>query len=100
MKLCDDLQFALRSHAKRGGKTSRRRQIQRIEQFLQFCAAQGVRAPEQIGKRHVYAWYETGGAPATLRDRYYAVQLLWTLIGRGKPPAPTPVPAPDLARRF
>jgi len=30
MKLCDDLQFALRSHAKKGGKTSRRRQIQRI----------------------------------------------------------------------
>lgn len=89
MKLGDDLRAALRQHARKGGKTSRRRQVDRIHQFLQFCATKGVRAPEQIGKRHVHEWYEECNLSAsTLRDRFYAISLLWEWMGRGQPPRP------------
>jgi len=89
MKLGDDLRAVLRQHARKGGKTSRRRQIDRIHQFLRFCATKGVRSPEQIGKRHVHQWYEESNlSTTTLRDRFYAVSLLWEWMGRGQPPKP------------
>lgn len=89
MKKSDDLNFALLQHKKKGGKASRRRQVMRIEQFLKFFAGRGIRAPEQTGRRHVFEWYEEGNlSEATLRDRYYAVKLLWELLGRGDPPKP------------
>jgi hypothetical protein len=50
-----------------------------------------VIAPGQVGKHHVYEWYESlpGAAESTLRDRYYAVRLLWSLLGRASaPPRP------------
>jgi hypothetical protein len=89
MKLGDNLRAALRQHACKGGKTSRRRQVDRIQQFLKFCATNGVRAPEQIGKRHVHEWFEESHlSESTLRDRFYAVSLLWEWMGRGQPPKP------------
>lgn len=90
MKLGEDLREALRQHARKGGKTSRRRQVDRIQQFLKFCATKGVRAPDQIGKRHIHEWYEESHlSESTLRDRFYAVSLLWEWMGRGQPPRPT-----------
>jgi hypothetical protein len=86
-----ELEHRLRFHCRKGGKTSRRRQAGRVRQFLVFCRAQGVQAPDQVGKRHVYQWYETlpSAAPTTLRDRYYAVRLIWEILGRaGDPPRP------------
>lgn len=89
MRLGDDLRAALRQHARKGGKTSRRRQVDRLHQFFRFCSGKGVRAPEQIGKRHVYEWYEESNlSTSTLRDRFYAVSLLWEWMGRGQPPKP------------
>lgn len=85
----NELEYQLITHARKGGKTSRRRQVARIRQFLAYCKALGVRAPDQIGKNHVWKWYEEGNVSATtLRDRFYAVSLLWTIIGRGEPPRP------------
>ncbi len=82
-----ELDYLLTSWGRKGGKISRRRQIKRVRQFLDFCRTQGVRGPDQAGNRHAYEWYrEVALAEATLRDRYYAMRLLWTLLGRGDPP--------------
>lgn len=87
-----ELEFKLKTHARRGGKTSRRRQVGRIRQFLVFCQGVGVKGPDQIGKRHVHLWFEEKKLSAsTLRDRFYAVCFLWELLGRGKPPHPSPL---------
>ncbi len=82
-----ELEYLLVSHCRKGGKVSRRRQADRVRQFLSFSRQRGVRGPDQIGTRHAYEWYaEAGLADTTLRDRYYAVGLVWQFLGRGKPP--------------
>lgn len=84
-----ELEYQLITYARKGGKTSRRRQVARIRQFLSYCKNLGVRGPDQIGKSHVWKWYEEGNLSAvTLRDRFYSVSLLWTILGRGEPPRP------------
>jgi hypothetical protein len=85
--LWGEIEHQLNLHASKGGKASRKRQCDRVRSFMAFCKGKGVRGPDQIGKRHVYEWYEDGGfAESTLRDRFYAVSLLWSIIGRGSPP--------------
>lgn len=87
----NELEYQLTTYARKGGKTSRRRQVARVRQFLSFCKDLGVRGPDQIGKNHVWKWYEDGNLSAvTLRDRFYSVLLLWTILGRGEPPRPHP----------
>ena len=84
-----DLEYKLKSHARKGGKTSRRRQVARVRQFIKFCRDIGIREPDQIGKKHVWLWYQKDDpAPTTLRDRFYAACLLWGFLGRGIPPRP------------
>jgi hypothetical protein len=86
-----ELEHRLRLHATKGGKTSRRRQADRVRQFADFCRAQGVRGPDQVGRRHVWLWYKSlpGAAESTLRDRFYAIRLFWEILGRaGDPPEP------------
>jgi hypothetical protein len=86
-----EMEHRLRLHCRKGGKTSRRRQADRVRQFLDFCRARGVSGPDQVGRRHVYEWYESlpGASESTLRDRYYAVRLFWEILGRaGDPPRP------------
>lgn len=85
----EELEYRLKSHARRGGKTSRRRQVDRVRQFIKFCRDVGVRGPDQIGKSQLHQWYEeTDLAESTLRDRYYAASLLWEFLDRGVPPKP------------
>lgn len=84
----DELEYRLKTHARKGGKTSRRRQVDRVRQFLKFCRDRfQVRGPDQIGKIHIFKWYEELElAESTRRDRHYAVALLWDVLGRGVPP--------------
>jgi hypothetical protein len=88
----NELEHRLHLHCRKGGKSSRRRQVARVRQFLDFCCSQGgVKAPDQIGRRHVHEWFESlpVSASSTMRDRYYAVRLLWSLLGRASdPPKP------------
>lgn len=96
----DDLEHCLRLHAARGGPQSRRRQVMRARQWLAWCRAHGVRQPDQIGRRHVWEWYRADGplSAATMRDRYYAVRLVWRLLGRGeRPPQPAALSPPRRA---
>jgi len=85
MVIDDDLAFQLRRRARQGGKTSRRRQVLRVWQFLRWAEQRGVNAPQQIGKRHVHQWLAEEVSADTRRDRYYAVRLLWQMLGRGEP---------------
>jgi hypothetical protein len=81
-----ELRHQLHLYARKGGKKSRRRQVERIEIFVEWCH----RPAEQIGRRQVHEFFEAHQfAPTTARDYYYAVCKLWTLLGRvGKPPLP------------
>lgn len=85
MRLPTELEDALRRYSRKGGKTARRRQVARVRQFLAWCAAQGVKSPQQVGKRHVHDWLDEAGSEANRRDRYYSIRLLWDLMGRGEP---------------
>jgi hypothetical protein len=91
--LVPEWQHKLRLYAGKGSKASRRRTIGRINIFMRFCHC---RHPEQIGRRQVYAFWESRQwRPTTARDYYRAIQLLWKLLGRtGTPPAPRPAVPP------
>ena len=90
-----ELEHRLRLHEAKGGKTSRRRQADRVRQLIAFSRARGARDPSQISRRHVWEWYEQVKAATTLRDRFYAARLLWHLLGRGDgvPRPRLPLPA-------
>ena len=88
--LTPEWRHKLNQYARRGGKTSRRRTIQRIEAFVAWCGCR----PEQIGRRQVFEYLEQPMAETTRRDHYYAIRLLWAMLGR-----PVPPPMPDIAWR-
>ncbi len=81
-----DIRHALNQHACRGGKTARRRQVRRVEQFVKWCGC----PPAQIGKRHVNEFLEVKKySKSTTRDYWYAIDLLWRITKRkGQPPKP------------
>jgi hypothetical protein len=90
-----ELEHKLRLHERRGGKVSRARQADRARQLIAFARSHGARDPSQVSRRHVHEWYREVQAPTTLRDRYYAARLLWSILGRGHGcPAPSPSPSP------
>ncbi|MDG4868707.1 hypothetical protein P8631_11915 [Guyparkeria sp. 1SP6A2] len=80
-----EIEDGLRRHGRKGGKKSRRRQVAKVRQFLSWCDQRGVNSPQQIGKRHVHLWIGEAKADTSHRDRYYAVRLLWQILGRGEP---------------
>jgi len=79
-----ELLHKLNLHARKGGKTSRRRQVARVKQMLDDIG----KSPQQISRRDVYAWIERVEAETTRRDRYYAAALLWELIYQKALPRP------------
>ncbi len=78
--------YGLHQHARKGGKIARRRQVKRVHTFIRWCG----RAPAQIGRRQVHAFYRAHDfAPTTARDYDSAIRLLWRTLGRaGEPPRP------------
>lgn len=81
-----DIQYALHQHARKGGKTARRRQVKRVEEFVSWCGCD----PRQTGRGHVQRYFAARGfAPTTERDHWYAIRLLWRVMGRPvDPPKP------------
>jgi hypothetical protein len=90
MKLPPEWRHKLNQYARQGGKTSRLRTVQRIQAFVTWCG----RRPEQIGKRHVHEFLERPMAESTRWDYYYAILVLWDLLGR---PVPPPRPEKSVA---
>lgn len=87
MSLPPELRHKMNQHAAKGGKTSRRRQVKRAEQFVKWCNCN----PYQIGRGHVWRYFEAQNfAPSTARDHWYAVRLLWrhALERPSDPPRP------------
>ena len=83
------VQSELNAYARAGGKKSLRHYVQRVKQLINFCKTNfGIRNEGQIGRAQLLAWYAEQPrkkplAPTTLRDRGYAADLLWELLGRG-----------------
>lgn len=82
-----DIRHALHQHAAKGSKAARRRQLKRIEEFVDWCEC----SPFQMGRGHVNRYFsEKSYAPSTARDHWYAIKLLWQVMGRpGEPPKPS-----------
>ena len=80
------LDHRLKLYAAKGSKASRRATVRRVRRFIDFCQ----RPAEQVGRRQVHEFYEQGAfSPSTQRNYYYAICLLWRLLGRNrKPPMP------------
>ncbi len=85
MPLPQDYQHQLNLWAAKGGKTSRRRTLKRINAFYEACQ---VKHPAQIGKKHVYDFLNQDMADSTRRDYWYAIRQLWKQLGRNDPPKP------------
>lgn len=84
--LTPEWRHKLNLYAAKGGKTSRRNTVARIERFLEFCQCH----PEQVGRRHVHEFFEKSAlSKTTARDYWYAIKTLWGMLGRdGEPPKP------------
>ena len=93
-----EFKYLLTECGRKGSKKSKRRQIDRIWQLMDYCRTNGIKEPDQIGRRQIYEWYEEFEmAKSTARDRYYAVKLFWELLGKlGDPPRPTILKDADL----
>ena len=85
-----EVDFLLSEWARKGGKRWRRRQVRRVRAFLAFCRAQGVRYPQEIGKRHAIAFYKrlraSRIAANTLRHWEGAVRVVFAVLGRSDAP--------------
>lgn len=87
----DEARFRTRGWGRKGGKSNRRQQANRMMAFAKFVAAQGVRTSDELGKGHVVAyWRSTRGlSDGTLLNHWYAIRALWGLLGKpGEPPKP------------
>jgi hypothetical protein len=85
--LSRELNHKMHLYKSKGGKVSRKRNIERMKEFIAWCSC----SPHQTGKRHVYKFFdEKKFAPSTERDYWYAIKTLWELMGRdGMPPKPS-----------
>ena len=80
-------------YLRHGGKTSRRATVKRLLTILADVRQHepGIRLPPQVGRAHLHRYWARHDhlAAPTLRDRWYALALLWELLGRsGEPPRP------------
>lgn len=77
------------SYVRHGGKQHRRRTVKLLINILnEIVRKEQIKAPEQVGKAHVHRHYARNShlAKTTLRDHYYAIKLLWGLLGRTQNP--------------
>lgn len=81
-----ELSHKLHLYKSKGGKTSRKRNVQRIQEFIEWCNC----PPHQTGKKHVHQFFsDKKFAVSTARDYWHAIRILWQLLDRsGAPPKP------------
>jgi hypothetical protein len=84
--LSRELNHKLHLYKSKGGKISRKRNVERIREFIRWCKC----APHQTGKNHVHNFFEEKNFSAsTARDYWYAIKVLWKIMDRaGTPPKP------------
>lgn len=79
----------LKVYTTKGNKQARIRQVQRIMKFCRWCRENRKRKSIfEIGKKDIYLFYRQYKYKTAL-DYYYAICVLWQLLGHPKlPPKP------------
>ena len=92
--LTRELIHKLHLYKSKGGKVSRKRNVERMKEFIGWCNC----PPHQTGRKYVHEFFaEKKFAPSTARDYWYAIRTLWELMGRiGEPPKPPNLSSPKL----
>ncbi len=85
----------MEQHVRRGSKSARREELKKLLRFAEWLAQTrpGVSAIDNIGRRHVYEFYEhlvlEGRSETTIYKYYLAISKLWAAMDRrGSPPEP------------
>jgi len=85
-------------HVRRGSKSARREELQKLLRFVEWLVQtrSGVSAVDNIGRRHVYEFYEylllDGRSETTIYKYYLAISKLWTAMERrGRVPKPADI---------
>ncbi|WP_376779687.1 phage integrase N-terminal SAM-like domain-containing protein [Stutzerimonas nitrititolerans] len=91
-----ELNHKLHLYKSKGGKTSRKRNVERIKEFIRWCKC----SPHQTGKKHIHDFFnEKRFSASTARDYWYAINVLWQLMDRaGTPPKPLIHPKNDMGQ--
>lgn len=100
-RLTDQVQALARSYVRKGGKTNRKQQAQRMIAFARHCESLGAVEMGQVGSNHVLSYYRATAmlSAATRYNHYRALVLLWGLAGKvGLPPEPA-APGSTMATR-
>ena len=92
MSLTREIRTLTHDFVRHGGKTNRRKQRERMLAFGAFAASSmGARAMQEVGKKHVIAFYRThrDQAGRTKYAYFLAIRELWKLAGKpSEPPSP------------
>lgn len=88
--LKDEVFLLTRNYVRSGGKDNRRQQLKRILAFTMFCRDNGAVRLAQIGQKHVMSYYRHNKhlSYATLYNHSLAIEILFNLAGKKKPPRP------------
>jgi hypothetical protein len=92
-RLVAEVRLLSNGYVRKGGKTNRKQQRNRMLEFAAFCESEGARYIAQIGARHVVRYWRSEPV-RSLSDRtrtahYYALVKLWELAGKAsRPPEP------------
>ncbi|MGR5288637.1 hypothetical protein ACP3V5_25255 [Vibrio maritimus] len=79
-KAIAQLEKHLHLYMRSGGKTSRKRQAQKMRIVIGYMVEkEKVKGLEQIGRKQVSRFYRDNRhlAPSTRRDYYYAINVIW-----------------------
>lgn len=87
-RLVDQVQKITRGYVRKGGKTNRKQQVQRMIAFARHCEAAGATEMGQVGDRHVISYYRgiRSLSDTTRYNHYLALTILWRLAGKKKVP--------------
>lgn len=91
MPIRTDVIKVARDFVRRGGKSNRRKQYNRMLEFAAFCESRSPGVPlAQVGGRHVIGYYKTLQhlSQSTREAHYYAIAALFRLAGKPPPPRP------------
>lgn len=91
--IVQEIKNLTRDYVRKGGKTNRRQQYNRMLEFGLFCR-DNLQTPNlaAVGKRHVVRYYKSieSFSDATRISHYYALKTLFSLASKTVPVKPSP----------
>lgn len=91
MNLVNTVRELTHDYVRKGGKTNRKQQRDRMLAFARHAQALGASEMGQVGARHVISYWKAhrGFKDVTLAAHWYALSVLWKLAKKaGEPPKP------------